>query len=228
VIASKSPTTGKGRRRILVVDDHPITRHGLTQLISHEPDLVVCGEADSASRALAAIESLKPDLVLADISMPGKSGLALIKDMQALHRDVPVLVMSMHDETIFAERVLRAGGRGYIMKSEGGLELLKAVRQVLQGKVYLSEKMSDQILDVFTRRRPPSSHSELGLLTDREFEVFELIGQGLTTREISQRLHLSPKTVDTHRLHIKEKLQLRNVPELMKYAVRWAATQDFI
>jgi DNA-binding NarL/FixJ family response regulator len=225
--APKSPKTTGTRRGIFIVDDHPITRHGLIQLINHEPDLRVCGEAAGAQPALDQLASIQPALVLADITMPGKSGLDFIKDLQVLHPGLAVLVMSMHDESIYAERVLRAGGRGYIMKSEGGEKLLEAIRQVLGGQVYVSQCISADILDTFTHRTRPGSAAP-GRLSDREFEVFQLIGQGLSTREIAQRLNLSVKTVGTHRLHIKEKLNLRSGPELIKQAVRWSATQQLV
>jgi len=222
------PAGSAKRKKVLIVDDHPMTRYGLVQLIKHEPDLVVCGEADSAQKAMSLLKPAAPDLVLADITMGGKSGLEFIKDMQALHPNIPVLVLSMHDETIYAERVLRSGGRGYIMKSEGGTKVLQAVRRVLAGGIYVSDKLSSAILDGFAGRRSQPANSALSELTDREFETFQLIGRGLTTQEIAVQLHISPKTVDTHRLHIKEKLNLRSLPELMKHALRWAATQEMI
>jgi DNA-binding NarL/FixJ family response regulator len=224
--ATKSQPSVKPRRRILILDDHPVTRYGLTQLLSHEPDLLVCGEAETAAQALAAIESVRPDLVLADITMPGRSGLEFIKDAQAQHPGVAVLVLSMHDETIYAERVLRAGGRGYIMKNEGGEKLLEAIRQVLQGRVYVSQRMSAALLEGFTPRRSSAREATPAALSDREFEVFQLIGQGLSTQQIGQQLNLSVKTVGTHRLHIKQKLKLGTGPELIRHAVRWAAAQQ--
>jgi DNA-binding NarL/FixJ family response regulator len=160
--------------------------------------------------------------------MTGKSGLELIKEMQVLHPQVAVLVLSMHDESIYAERILRAGARGYLMKSAGGAELLVAIRQVLRGEVYLSKKMAAEMINLLSGNRPKKNRSTLEMLTDREFEVFQLMGQGLSTREIGQRLHISSKTVDTHRLHIKDKLNLRTLPELMRHAVRWGATQALI
>jgi DNA-binding NarL/FixJ family response regulator len=217
----------RARRQIFIVDDHPITRYGLIQLINREPDLHVCGERGDAQTALAAIKPEQPDLVLADITMPGKSGLEFLKDLHAIAPSLPVLVMSMHDEGLFAERILRAGGRGYIMKSEGGEKLLEAVRQVLNGKVYVSRRISELILESLTRS-PRTEDSRPRALSDREFEVFQLLGQGLSTYEIGERLHLSPKTVGTHRLHIKEKLKLRTRAELIKQAVRWAATQQLV
>jgi DNA-binding NarL/FixJ family response regulator len=218
----------KARKRILLLDDHPITRYGLTQLINHEPDLQVCGDAESAAQALAAIKSACPDLVLADITMPGKSGLEFIKELQAQYPGVPVLVISMHDERIYAERVLRAGGRGYIMKSEGGEKVLEAIRQVLKGQVYVSKSMSAALLEFFTPHRSSGREATPGALSDREFEVFQLIGQGLSSQQIAQRLNLSVKTVGTHRQHIMQKLKLQTGPELIRHAVRWAAAQQLV
>jgi DNA-binding NarL/FixJ family response regulator len=218
----------QARSRIFIVDDHPITRYGLAQLINREPDLQVCGEGGSAHQALAAIKSAQPDLVLVDIAMPGKSGLDLIKNLQTFYPGAVVLVMSMHDEGLYAERVLRAGGRGYIMKSEGGEKLLEAVRHVLSGKVYVSKRISELILENLTRPRPAASDDRPGTLSDREFEIFQLIGEGLSSREIAQRLSLSIKTIGTHRIHIKEKLKLRTGSELIKQATRWAATQQLL
>ncbi|MEW6155875.1 MAG: response regulator transcription factor [Verrucomicrobiota bacterium] len=211
-------------KKILVVDDHPIMRQGLAQLIEAEPDLAVCGQAENAFAALEAIGVLHPDLVLADISLPGKSGLELIKDIQAMYPGLTVLVISMHDEAIYAERVLRAGGRGYIMKQEGGKKLMQAIRQVLNGQIYVSEKISSKILEIFSGRRGESA-SPIEKLTDREFEVFQLIGQGNETRAIAEKLHLSVKTVEVHRANIKEKLQIKSATELIRYAVRWTESQ---
>ena len=226
--ATPSRQTMKTQKRILLVDDHPITRYGLTQLINREPDLLVCGDAESAAQALAAIKSARPDLVLVDITMPGRSGLEFIKDMQAQHPGVALLVMSMHDETIYAERVLRAGGRGYIMKNEGGEKVLEAIHRVLHGEVYVSQSMSAALLDLLTRQRSSVAEATPGVLSDREFEVFQLMGQGLSARQIGQRLNLSVKTVGTHRQHIKQKLKLQTGPELIRQAVRWAAAQQLV
>jgi DNA-binding NarL/FixJ family response regulator len=225
---TKTPRGAQGRKRVLVLDDHPITRYGLTQLINREADVEVCGDAATASEALTAIKSACPDLVLADITLPGRSGLEFLKDVQAQYPDLPVLVMSMHDESIYAERVLRAGGRGYIMKSEGGERLLEALRQVLSGQVYVSKNMSAALLDHLTRPRPQSRQATPGVLSDREFEIFQLIGQGLSAKHIGERLNLSVKTVDTHRQHIKQKLNLRTGPELIRQAVRWSAAQQLV
>lgn len=212
-------------RRVLIVDDHPMMRTGLAQLIGNEDDLKVGAEADNAGQALDAVAKQKFDLMLLDISLPDKNGLELIKDIRALKPELPILVVSMHDEMIYAERVLRAGARGYIMKQEGGQKFLVAIRQVLAGKVFVSEKMSARILENFSGNKAENSGSPVQRLSDREFEVFQLIGQGIGTRDIAGRLHLSVKTVEVHRANIKEKLQLTTATELVRYAVRWLDSQ---
>jgi DNA-binding NarL/FixJ family response regulator len=221
---SKKPAAEKAvKKKILIVDDHPIMRQGLALLIQTDPALEVCGEAESASKAIEAAMRLKPDLVIADISLPGRNGLELIKDLQALQPGLPVLVVSMHDEAIYAERVLRAGGRGYVMKGEGGQKLMTAIQQVMGGGIYVSQNISAQILELFSGRRSGSSPVEK--LSDREFEVFQLIGQGRSTREIAAELHISIKTVEVHRVNIKEKLDLKTASELIHFAVRWVDGQ---
>jgi len=196
-------------------------REGLAQLIMNEPDLSVCGEADTAGKALDLVASHKPELLIADISLPDRNGLELIKDVRALQPNLSILVVSMHDETLYAERVLRAGGRGYIMKQEGGKKMMAAIRQVLSGQIYVSEKMSAKILEMFSGRKRPDG-SPVEKLSDREFEVFQLIGTGKGTREIADHLHLSIKTIEVHRANIKEKLHLKSAMELVRAAVRWA------
>jgi DNA-binding NarL/FixJ family response regulator len=222
----KSKNKSVPKQKLLILDDHPMMRHGLHQLISNEADLSVCAEAENAGQALEAIAAEKPDLVLADISLPDKGGIEFIKDVQALYPQMPVLVISMHDESLYAERVLRAGGRGYIMKQEGGRKLMLAIRQVLNGQIYVSEKMSAKFLENFSGQRSQSTRSPIERLTDREFEVLQLIGQGKGTRQIAQTLHISVKTVEVHRLHIKEKLKLEDAPSLVRYAVRWVESQN--
>ena len=217
--------THKERKRVFIVDDHPVFREGLVGLVKREPDLMVCGEADNASHALTAIESLKPDLVLADIGLPGKSGLELLKDLRAMCPELAVLVISMYEETLYAERVLRAGARGYLMKQEGPESILRAMRQVLDGQTYVSERMSVRILNVFSGRSD-KARSPIARLSDREFEILQLIGQGKDSSAIAKQLHVSSKTVDAHRGHIKEKLNLRNGTELIYYAVRWVGAQQ--
>jgi len=199
-------------------------REGLRTLISRERDLFVCGEAETAAQALDAVANLKPDLVLADITLPGRNGIELIKDICALKDAILILVISMHDESLYAERALRAGARGYIMKQESGPTMMKAIRQVLGGRIYLSDKMSARILEYVAGKRTEASPIER--LSDREWEVFQLIGQGKSTVQIAEELHLSPKTVEAHRARIKEKLDLRTMPELISFASRWVETQD--
>jgi len=213
-------------KKVFIVDDHPMMREGLAQMIGNQPDLEVCGEAGDAHEALEKIILLKPDLVLTDISLPGKNGLELIKDIKATLPRALVLVISMHDETFYVERVLRAGGRGYIMKQEGGKKIAQAIRQVLDGQICVSEKMSAKILEIFSGRRGDVAKSPVEKLTDREFEVFQLIGQGLETKQVADKLHLSPKTIEIHRANIKAKLQLRSMTELIRYSARWVESQN--
>ena len=213
------------RKRILIVDDHPMMRQGLAQLINGEPELVVSWEAGNASQALEMVLTHSPDLVLADISLPDKNGLELIKDIHAVRPTTAILVVSMHDEGLYADRVLRAGGRGYIMKQEGGKQLLVAIRQVLNGQIYVSGKMSEKILEIFSKHRSDSHDSPSAHLSDREFEVFQLIGGGKGTREVAEKLHLSVKTVEVHRANIKKKLKLKSATELVRQAVQWVDAQ---
>jgi DNA-binding NarL/FixJ family response regulator len=220
---SAKPST---RRKILLVDDHPMTRAGMAQLINKQPDLEVCGEAGTPAEALGQIVKSNADLLVTDLTMPGRSGVEFIKDIVAVYPMLPILVVSMHDELIYAERALRAGARGYIMKEAGGENLLAAMRQVLSGQVYVSARMSAAILENVSGRKPRGSHSPIEKLSDREFQVFQLIGQGLTTKAVAKQLGLSPKTVDVHREHIKEKLDINDAASLIRHAVRWVETQD--
>ena len=185
----------------------------------------VTAEADTAGQAINLVTKQKFDLALLDISLPDKNGLELIKDIRAIHPDLPLLVVSMHDEMIYASRVLRAGGRGYIMKQEGGRKFLQAIRQVLGGNIFVSEKMSARILENFSGQQTKDSSSPVQQLSDREFEVFQLIGDGVGTRAISEQLHLSVKTVEVHRANIKGKLGLKTATELVRFAVRWVDSQ---
>ncbi|MFZ4764942.1 MAG: response regulator [Roseimicrobium sp.] len=214
------------KKRILIVDDHPIMRHGLAQLICAEPDLHVCGDAGNAAEGLKAVETTKPDLVVADLTLPDKHGLEFIKDLQALHPGMLVIVLSMHDEALYAERALRAGARGYVMKETAADTLIKAVHRVLGGGIYLSDRMAGVMLELVAGQRKGAHASSLEKLTDRELEVLQLIGQGKATRYIAEQLHVSVRTVDAHRAHIKEKLQLADGPALVRYAVRWVESQE--
>ncbi len=220
------PPPASGRKTILLVDDHPMMRAGLSGLINKQPDLQVSAEAGSPAEVLTQLSLSLPDLLVTDMTMPGRSGVEFIKDVLAAYPDLPILVLSMHDEMIHGERVLRAGARGYIMKEAGAEKILKAIRQVLDGEVYVSAAMSAKLLDSLSGRRPRGSNSPIEKLSDREFEVFQLVGVGKSTREIAEQLHLSPKTVDVHRGHIKEKLDLKDATSLVRHAVRWVETQD--
>ena len=213
------------KRKIFIVDDHPIMRQGLGQLINHEPDMQVVGEAEDAATALSGVMETKPDLVIIDISLPGKNGLELIKDIRAVQRTVALLVHSMHDESLYVERVLRAGAQGYIMKHEGGKKVMDAIRKVLSGDIYVSNSMSTKILEIFSNRRSTTT-DPVEALSDRQFEIFQMIGQGKGTRAIAEELNVSVKTVDAHRANIKEKLGLRTGNELVRYAVRWVESQN--
>jgi DNA-binding NarL/FixJ family response regulator len=214
-----------GKKRILIVDDHPTTRLGLKALLNREPDFIVCDEAGDVSQAHAAVDACHPDLVLTDLTLPGKGGLEFIRELHKAHPQLPVLVVSMHDEEIYAERALQGGARGFVMKSDDGRNLVAAVRQVLRGEIYVSKKMNALLLHQIAGRRPHREPVGLRTLTGREFDVFQLLGQGLRTSQIAQRLHISGKTVETHRSHIKRKLNLPGHAELTAYAVRWAAAR---
>jgi DNA-binding NarL/FixJ family response regulator len=219
----KTRQTSK-KTRVLIVDDHPMTRSGLAYLINHQPDMIACCEAQNAAQALEGIIRTKPDLVLTDFTLPDKNGLELIKDIKAIAPQLPILVVSMHEESLYAERVLRAGARGYITKEEGGERLMRASRHVLSGAIYVSDKMSARILEIFSGAAAMQERSPVEELSDREFEIFELLGDGLSTQQIADRLHLSMKTVDAHRANIKEKLKVKTTNELISFAARWTAS----
>ena len=218
------PMPAAAKSRVFVVDDHPIVRQGLALMINREPDLVVCGEAEEAHAALLAIEELRPDVLVVDISLPGPDGIDLVKTVRARHAGLPVLVLSMHDESIYAERALRAGANGYIMKQEATERVLIAIRRILKGEVYLSDRAASRVVKQYVRGPAAARPSPLSDLSDRELEVFRLIGEGHGTREIADALHLSVKTVETYQTHIKEKLALRNARELVQHAIEWNLT----
>jgi DNA-binding NarL/FixJ family response regulator len=211
---------------VLLVDDHPIVRQGLQQMIDREADLHVCGEAEEARSALHAIAVLKPDIVVMDISLNGPSGIEILRTIRQTDSKLRVLVLSMHDETVYAERALRAGANGYIMKQEATEKVLVAMRRILAGEVYVSDRVANKMLKQFVGGAPSSRHSPVDDLTDRELEVFRLIGEGHGTRQISDELHLSVKTVETYQAHIKEKMGLRNARELVQYAIQWAISEN--
>ena len=201
------------------MDDHPIVRQGLGLLINREPDLVVCGEAEDAPSALQRMVSAQPDLMVIDISLDGPDGLELLKTIRLKEPILPVLILSMHEESTYAERSLRAGANGYIMKQEATERVLVAIRRILEGKVYLSERLTNKMLEQFVRGAGSSKNDPLMTLSDRELEVYRLIGAGHGTRQIADELHVSVKTVESYQAHIKEKLSLRNARELVQHAI---------
>jgi DNA-binding NarL/FixJ family response regulator len=221
-MATKPQITPQTKQcRVLLVDDHPIVRQGLALLIEREPDLCVCGEAENAHSAFHAIATLLPDLVVLDISLSGPDGLDVLKEIRMKTTNLPVLILSMHDESIYAERAMRAGANGYIMKQEATEKVLVAIRRILQGEVYLSDRLTNTMLQQYVRGALPAKSSPLVNLTDRELEVFRLIGEGHGTRQIADELHLSVKTIESYQAHIKEKLGLRNARELVQHAIEW-------
>ena len=207
--------------QIMIVDDHPLMRKGLVLSLSAESDVEVCAQASSAEEAMTLVESENPDLAIVDISLPGMSGLELVKHLHAIRPELYTLVVSRHDESLYAERAIRAGARGYIMKHEAGDVLMKAVRRVLSGGIYVSDEINEKLLQGLASGHTMTQQSPLEILSDRELEVFELIGKGVGTREISERLHLSVKTVESYRARIKTKLNLSTASELMQHAVQW-------
>ncbi|MCF6313947.1 MAG: response regulator transcription factor [Verrucomicrobiales bacterium] len=210
--------------RIMIVDDHPIMRHGLAQLIDAQAELEVSCWAGTASDALMEIEKNSPELVLLDISLPDRNGLELLKDIKVQYPAVKVLMVSMHDESLYAERALRAGARGYIMKEEAADKLIEAIHTILVGRIYVSGEMSARIIEMFSGNSSTKQAAPLSRLTDRELEVFEEIGRGKATREVAEMLGISARTVDAHRAHLKKKLGLKDGSELVRYAVRWVET----
>jgi DNA-binding NarL/FixJ family response regulator len=213
------------KSKVFVVDDHPIVRQGLAQMINREPDLTVCGEAEEAASALQGITTQKPDVLIVDISLNGPDGLDLLKNIRLRYPSLPVLILSMHDESIYAERALRAGANGYIMKHEAAEKVLVAVRQVLNREIYVSERVASRILHHYISGSSASEQSPLADLSDRELEVFRLIGEGHSTRTIADELHLSVKTVESYQAHIKDKLSLKNGRELVQHAIQWVMNE---
>ncbi len=211
------------KNKVFLVDDHPIVRQGLTLLINQERDLTVCGEAEEMHSALQSIESAKPDIVVLDISLNGPDGLDLLKHLRSRHPKLPVLMLSMHDESIYAERTLRAGANGYIMKQEATEKVLIALRRILSNEIYVSDRIANNMLRHYVRGDQGAQSSPVTELSDRELEIFRLIGQGHATRQIANELHLSIKTVESYQAHIKEKLSLHSARELVQHAIRWTA-----
>src|ERR1700722_4021357 len=215
------PMTSRGKKKtVFIVDDHPLLRQGLALLVNREEDLIVCGEAEEAQTAMKEIEARRPDILIADISLNGQDGLELLKNLRALYPSLPVLILSMHDESIYAERALRARANGYIMKQEATEKVLVAVRRILGGDIYLSDRMANKLLHQYISGTAVDMRSRLSTLSDRELEVFRLIGEGRSTRQIAEKLHLSIKTVETYQAHIKDKLSLHSGRELVQHAIQ--------
>ena len=208
------------KKTVFIVDDHPLLRQGLALLINRERDLAVCGEAEEAQTAISEITAKKPDILIADISLNGPDGLDLLKNLRTLYPSLPVLILSMHDESIYAERALRARANGYIMKQEATEKVLVAVRRILSGDIYLSDRMANKLLHQYISGASADMNSRLSSLSDRELEVFRLIGEGRSTRQIAEKLHLSIKTVETYQAHIKDKLSLHSGRELVQHAIQ--------
>jgi len=218
---TKSPSVNRVKKKtVFIVDDHPLLRQGLALLINREQDLTVCGEAEEAQTAMREIAAKKPDILIVDISLNGPDGLDLLKGLRALYPNLPVLILSMHDESIYAERALRARANGYIMKQEATEKVLVAVRRILNGDIYLSDRMANKLLHQYVSGASADMNSRYSVLSDRELEVFRLIGEGRSTRQIAEKLHLSVKTVETYQAHIKEKLSLQSGRELVQHAIQ--------
>jgi len=213
------------KTKILLVEDHQIVREGIARLINNEADMEVCGEAGNASEALVQIAKRKPDLVITDISLSGMNGIEFLKHLKAQYPNLPAMVLSMHDEALYAERALRAGAVAFVMKKESSNEVMAAIRKARRGEYHVSEKVGGDIFQKFLNSKRPAE-SSIALLSDRELEVFELLGRGHGSKEIAAELKLSVKTVDTHRTHIKEKLQLRSFTEMIQRAVQWVEQEN--
>jgi DNA-binding NarL/FixJ family response regulator len=218
-------SAGTTKKKVFVVDDHPIVRQGLTLMINREADLVVCGEAEDAITAMQAIAAANPDILIVDISLNGPDGLDLLKDVRTRYSELPVLILSMHDESVYAERALRAGAQGYIMKQEATEKVLVAVRRILSHEIYISERIANRMLQRYIGSRGTGRPASIADLTDRELEVFRLIGEGHSTRRIAEELHISVKTVESYQAHIKEKLSLRSARELVQHAIQWSVAE---
>lgn len=212
-------------KRVVIVDDHPLFRKGLEEMIHSDGTFAVCGEAGNAAEAMEVIRKLGPDLVIVDLSLPGANGIELIKNIRAEFPKLPILVLSMHDESLYALRALRAGADGYVMKHEAMANVIQAIREVFTGRPYLSPAMAAQVITKFAHRQMEGEVDAVERLSDRELEVLELIGKGHEVRQIAKLLHLSPKTVETHRAHIKDKLDLKNSREVARFALQWLSAR---
>jgi len=221
----ESEPTSSTKTRVLVVEDHPITRQGLKALINQQLNLTVCGEADCAADTFSLVETLRPDLATVDVSLKGSSGLELVKALRERFPNLPILMVSMHDEALFAERALRAGALGYVMKQEAADKIATAIQHVLRGELYLSVKMKERVLHRFVSKKNDGLVFAMDTLSSREMEVFQLIGNGFSTRQIAEKLNLSSKTIDSYREHLKLKLGLETGAELMRHAIQWVRSE---
>jgi DNA-binding NarL/FixJ family response regulator len=211
----------KAKKKLLIVDDHPLVRERVAELINQEPDLLVCGEASDANEALAAAKSLAPDMAIIDITLKDTYGIELVKQLKELYPKLPMLVLSMHEESMYGERALRAGAKGYLTKQEASKKIVDAIRRILRGEIYVSEKLGAALLQKVAGVKSEGGGSPIDLLTDRELEVFQLLGQGLAVREVADRLFISVKTVEAHREHIKQKLKFKTSSELLRFAIQY-------
>jgi DNA-binding NarL/FixJ family response regulator len=218
--------TEKRKVRILVVDDHPVVRERLAELIQQETDLSVCGEAEDSNEAIKAVRDLRPDLAIVDITLKDTYGIELIKHLKEIVPKLPVLVLSMHDESLYGERALRAGAKGYLTKQEATKKVIPAIRRILAGEIFVSEKMAATILQKVTGAKPADGESPTDVLSDRELEVFQMLGQGLPVRQIAENLFVSVKTVEAHREHIKQKMNFKSSAELLRYAMQFTMKQS--
>ncbi len=218
--------SGPAKVRVLIVDDHPVTRQGVAALLSQQPDLEVCGEADSAPRAIELIEKLHPDLAIVDVTLKSTNGIELTKNIKAQAPNVQVLILSMHDESLFAERALRAGATGYLMKHEASQKVITAIQRVLRGELYLSDNIKEKMLHRLVNHKTEEVVFPIDALSDREMEVFQLIGNGYSTRQIAAKLNLSVKTIDSYREHLKLKLNLETGSDLVRYAIQWVKSDS--
>jgi DNA-binding NarL/FixJ family response regulator len=225
-LKNKQDKTSEKKMQVLIVDDHPVVRDGLTTIINHEQDLNVCGEAEDAHEALKAVTELKPDVVIVDISLKSSDGIELTKNIKAGNSKLPVIVLSVHDESVYAERALLAGAKAYLMKDAVSENIVNAIRTVLSNEIYVSNTISKKFLHKIARDKKGTTKTPIENLSDREFEVFRLIGEGFKASQIAMQLHLSIKTIETYRSRIKEKLNLPNAAELLQYSIKWAKSQD--
>jgi len=219
-------TTSDSKKKVFIVDDHPVVRDGLITLIEHEQDLKVCGDADDAAEALKSISSLKPDVAIVDIGLKSSDGIELTKSIKTQHPRLPVVVFSIHDESIYAERALRAGASGYIMKEVVSDNIITALRTVLRGEIYVSDQIAKKFLGNAFQRKSDAGADPVAKLSDREFEIFRLIGGGYRASQIADRMHLSVKTIETYRARMKEKLNITDASKLLQYAIKWVSSDD--